>query len=338
MLTQYTSAQSGFRTKGPAIGLFAAQEIKMINGPLFVDHPYKLEREIIALSESRRTESNWIMTRVIDAQTDTLCAEVILNSATLKDSYANYEADAKALGKVSTAEANFVRHQHYHVTPSKKYGPKNTFITTDQMRYDALGCNGGTVARTPAIDGLAANGINYRRAHNQNVICMPARATIMTGQHVASHGVWMNGVSLPEDTPTVAHHLQQHNYRTAILGKAHFEPWLGSGEDFYENRMAALGERGPHRGFEHMELANHFGMGHSHYDLWLAEHHPDIDAKRYQAVTDKGQQNMAANGDTGAVQVWPRTYPRICITRIGSPSAPWRGWIACPMTRTGLCG
>jgi hypothetical protein len=99
VLTQYTSGQSGFRTKGPAIGLFAAQEMKMINGPLFVDHPYKLEREIIALSESRRTESNWIMTRVIDAQTDTLCAEVILNSATLKDSYANYEAEAKALGK-----------------------------------------------------------------------------------------------------------------------------------------------------------------------------------------------------------------------------------------------
>ena len=99
VLTQYTSGQSGFRTKGPSIGLFGAQEMKMINGPLFVDHPYKLEREIIALSESRRTESNWIMTRVIDAQTDTLCAEVILNSATLKDSYANYEAEAKALGK-----------------------------------------------------------------------------------------------------------------------------------------------------------------------------------------------------------------------------------------------
>ena len=57
-------------------------------------------------------------------------------------------------------------------------GRKILFITTDQMRYDALGCNGGNVARTPAIDALAANGINYRRAHNQNVICMPARATI----------------------------------------------------------------------------------------------------------------------------------------------------------------
>ena len=54
-------------------------------------------------------------------------------------------------------------------------GRKILFVTTDQMRYDALGCNGGTVARTPVIDGLAANGMRYTRAHNQNVVCMPAR-------------------------------------------------------------------------------------------------------------------------------------------------------------------
>ena len=99
VLTQYTSGESGFRTKGPAVGLFAGQEIKIINGPLFVDHEYLLEREILALSESRRTESNWIMTRVYDAQTKVLVAEVILNSATLKDSYAEYAEEAQALGK-----------------------------------------------------------------------------------------------------------------------------------------------------------------------------------------------------------------------------------------------
>lgn len=100
VLTQYTSDQSGYRSKGPAVGLFAAQEIRMINGPLFVDHPYKLKREIIALSESRRTESNWVRTSVFDAVTDQLVAEVVLNSATLKDSYANYAEQAEALGKV----------------------------------------------------------------------------------------------------------------------------------------------------------------------------------------------------------------------------------------------
>ena len=34
-------------------------------------------------------------------------------------------------------------------------GRKILLITTDQMRYDALGCNGGTVARTPVLDRLA---------------------------------------------------------------------------------------------------------------------------------------------------------------------------------------
>jgi hypothetical protein len=99
VLTQYTSGNSGFRSRGPAVGLFAGQEIRLINGPLFVNHKYQLEREIIALSESRRTESNWVRTSIYDEETRDLVAEVILNSATLKDSYENYAADAAVLGK-----------------------------------------------------------------------------------------------------------------------------------------------------------------------------------------------------------------------------------------------
>ena len=59
-------------------------------------------------------------------------------------------------------------------------GRKILFITTDQQRYDSLGCNGGTVARTPVVDGLAGAGIVYRRAYNQNTVCMPARSTMLT--------------------------------------------------------------------------------------------------------------------------------------------------------------
>ena len=99
VLTQYTGGGAGFRARGPAVGLFAAQEIKLIAGPLFVGHPYEIDREIIALSESRRTESTWIKSSIYDAASHDLAAEVILNSATLKDSYANYAADAAALGK-----------------------------------------------------------------------------------------------------------------------------------------------------------------------------------------------------------------------------------------------
>ena len=63
-------------------------------------------------------------------------------------------------------------------------GRKILFITTDQMRYDSLGCNGGQVARTPVVDRLASEGINYQRAYNQNTVCMPARSTMLTGQYV----------------------------------------------------------------------------------------------------------------------------------------------------------
>src|SRR5579862_9398055 len=94
------------------------------------------------------------------------------------------------------------------------------FITTDQQRYDSLGCNGGTVARTPVIDRLAVEGINYRRAYNQNTVCMPARCTMLTGQYVRTHGVVSNGTPLPTDAPSIAAYLaEKGGYRTALLGK-----------------------------------------------------------------------------------------------------------------------
>lgn len=105
-------------------------------------------------------------------------------------------------------------------------GRKILFITTDQQRFDSLGCNGGTVARTPTIDALAHSGIRYTRAQPQNVVCMPSRSTMLTGQHPSTHGVWMNGVPLPIDAPSIAEDLWRSGYRTALIGKAHFEPFL----------------------------------------------------------------------------------------------------------------
>lgn len=99
VLTQYSSREAQWPVKGPAVGLFADQEIKLIAGPLFVDQPYRLEREVVALSESRRVESLWVMTSVFEEGSDKKVAECLLNSATLKDSYANYASDAAALGK-----------------------------------------------------------------------------------------------------------------------------------------------------------------------------------------------------------------------------------------------
>lgn len=97
VLAGYTSREAGFPVKGPAVGLFADQEIRMIDGPLFVGETYLIRREIAALSDSRRTESYWVRTRIFDAAGRIQKAEMLLNHATLKQSYAAYDAELAAM-------------------------------------------------------------------------------------------------------------------------------------------------------------------------------------------------------------------------------------------------
>ena len=178
------------------------------------------------------------------------------------------------------------------------------FITTDQQRYDTIGCNGGTLARTPVLDGLAAQGVRYERAHPQSVVCMPSRSTIITGQHPSTHGVWMNGVPLPVDAPSVAEVLHDAGYRTALIGKPHFEPFLDPFARFAENRFARDGMPAPHRGFEHFEAATHSGQGFLHYARWLAATHPEAVGMFYPVLDMALEVNSMGGGETNAPQVW----------------------------------
>ncbi|MGB8859543.1 MAG: sulfatase-like hydrolase/transferase [Ilumatobacteraceae bacterium] len=189
-------------------------------------------------------------------------------------------------------------------------GRKILFITTDQQRYDTLGCNGGTIARTPVMDAVAAAGVRYERAHPQSVVCMPSRSTMITGQHVSTHGVWMNGVPLPVDAPSVAQVLHDAGYRTAIIGKPHFEPFLDPFARFAENGFAAAGTFGPHRGFEHFESATHGANGPLHYARWLLRNHPEAVGMFYPVLDSSLEVNAMGGGDTGAPQAWVNSIPR----------------------------
>ncbi len=93
-LTQYTSRESQIPVRGPAVGLFADLEIRMVNGPVFVGKEYTIEREVVQLSESRRTESFWVLTSLTDPDDGNLVAQALLNSASLKDSFATYAQEA----------------------------------------------------------------------------------------------------------------------------------------------------------------------------------------------------------------------------------------------------
>lgn len=191
-------------------------------------------------------------------------------------------------------------------------GRKILFITTDEQRYDGLGCYGGQIARTPVADRLASTGIRYTRAYNQNVTCMPARSTIITGQHVSTHGVFRNGYSLPEDDPCVARYLREMgNYRTALIGKAHWQPMTD--HDSWEASAANRGDTGPYRGFEYLSLAAHSGIPYRcmmHYNRWLIDNHNEFVECFYPPVGPKFGPNNLTGGDTGAIQVHFNDCPK----------------------------
>ena len=85
-------AGTRFPVRTPSLGLFLDLEIRMVAGPLFVDEPYVLGREIVGLSQSRKTESYWIKT-TLTTQAGVLAAIVLLHSGVFKASYAKYPPD-----------------------------------------------------------------------------------------------------------------------------------------------------------------------------------------------------------------------------------------------------
>src|SRR5437588_10210217 len=93
VLLNYTSKLDALLVRGGAVGLFADQEIRLIKGPLFVGEPYEIEREVVALSGSKRTESMWIKTSVYALGSSDVLATMLLNIASLKESYPNYATE-----------------------------------------------------------------------------------------------------------------------------------------------------------------------------------------------------------------------------------------------------
>ncbi len=105
--------------------------------------------------------------------------------------------------------------------------PNFILFVTDQHRADHLGCYGHPVLKTPAIDGLARQGVLFEACHVASPVCMPNRASLMTGRMPSLHGVRMNGIPLSVDAVTFVDLLRDAGYRTALVGKSHLQNFSG---------------------------------------------------------------------------------------------------------------
>jgi len=101
----------------------------------------------------------------------------------------------------------------------------------DHMRHDALACNGNPFVKTPNLDRLAAGGVNFANSFTPNPICVPARASMATGNypHKAT-GIKDNGGKIRDDQAKMAEHFVQHGYDTYAIGKLHYVPYSPPGQ------------------------------------------------------------------------------------------------------------
>ncbi|MBN2552647.1 MAG: sulfatase-like hydrolase/transferase [Spirochaetales bacterium] len=120
-------------------------------------------------------------------------------------------------------------------------GPNILFVMTDQFRFDATGLNGGW-ARTPVLDRLAAEGINYTGCYTNSPICMPARISMATGLYPHNTNVWCNiRYFLPTTVNTWTQLIRRAGYRTALFGKTHYYHHNVKDMRDHENILRACG-------------------------------------------------------------------------------------------------
>ncbi|MGQ1784460.1 arylsulfatase [Saccharicrinis sp. GN24d3] len=140
--------------------------------------------------------------------------------------------------------------------------PNIIFIMADDLGYGDLGCYGQTKIKTPNLDKMAAEGMRFTDHYAGSTVCMPSRASLLTGYdqgHASVRGnpVWTQSgkpVNLKPSELTVANELKQAGYNTAIIGK-----W-GLSEGNTESNMPS------EHGFDY--FLGYKKHGHAHHYYW----------------------------------------------------------------------
>lgn len=168
---------------------------------------------------------------------------------------------------------------------------------------------------TPNLTRLAARGVRFTRCISHNPVCMPARASLLTGRSSRVHGVLLNGYELDPAVPTFPQALQRAGFSTTGVGKFHLQ---------CHNRSAHNDVR-PY-GFDHAEVTEDIRAGD--WLDWVGEAYP----RHYEAALatvwpvpcleayGRGRRNLlpevraaAARHRPGYSRAYPSVVPEECM-------------------------
>jgi arylsulfatase A-like enzyme len=181
--------------------------------------------------------------------------------------------------------------------------PNILLIITDDQGYGDLSIHGNPHLRTPHLDGLARQGVQFERFY-VNSFCAPTRAALLTGRYplrTGCHGVTHNRESMRPSEVTIAEALRAAGYRSACIGKWH------NGEQY---PMTPQGQ-----GFDES-----FGFNNGHWNQYFdavllrGARHELTEGYITDVLTDEAIRFIAAN----------RTGPFFCYLSYNAPHSPYQ--------------
>ena len=160
--------------------------------------------------------------------------------------------------------------------PCAERRPNILFIMADQLRADYLAHAGHPHIRTPVLDELSADAVQFSRAYTQGPVCGPSRMSFYTGRYVASHGATYNNIPLRVGEWTMGDWLRPLGYRVALVGKTHAAADIAGIERLGLRPSDGVGELLAQAGFEPYERDDGLHPPQSlkpdlRYNVWLRE-------------------------------------------------------------------
>jgi arylsulfatase A-like enzyme len=194
--------------------------------------------------------------------------------------------------------------------------PNLIYVFADQLGTNHCGYAGDAKARTPVLDGFAAQGVDFRQAVSNTPVCAAHRASLLTGKYTTSTGMVINELRMRTDHECLGHVLSRAEYRTGYIGKWHlYANELGNHEDPKNSFVPP----GPDRlGFDGYWAAYNFH--HTYYNTYYHTNTPEKVSYGKGVYEPDGQTDLAvdflgraAGGDK----------PFALVLSYGTPHDPW---------------
>lgn len=193
--------------------------------------------------------------------------------------------------------------------------PNLIYIFADQLRYQSVGYNGDTRAKTPNIDAFAKESTVMDNAVSGHPVCAPYRASLLTGKYTTSTGMVINEIRISQKHITFPNVLRENGYETCYIGKWHL--WANVWGDHFNPDNSYIPE-GQRLGFD--DFFAGFNFHHDYYSPLAYYHLNSKDKIYYDGYEPDCQTDMAIEHLT---RLSENNKPFALFLSLGTPHDPW---------------